>query len=85
MADSHGGHGSEATEVEDPNTGERYMMYALPVGGWPGAPRIVYECPVCHGRFPPDEWTRGCPGCAKAAAGENSDKVKKKKKKHWRC
>ena len=79
MAEAGGGHGPKATEVQDPNTGERYLMYSLPVGSWPNAPLIVYECPTCKGRFPPVEWTRGCPGCAKAAA-EAADHGKDKKK-----
>jgi hypothetical protein len=74
--DAHGGDGLKATEVEDPNTGERYLMYSLPIG-WPGAPRIVYECPTCHGRFPPDAWSAGCPGCAEAALGGKKKKHKK--------
>ncbi len=86
MAEAHGGYGSEATEVEDPNTGQRYWMYSLPITGWPGAPRIVYECPTCKGRFSPEDWTRGCPGCAKTAAearkdGERKDKRRKRKRR----
>ena len=82
MADADGGHGPKATEVVDPNTGQRYLMYSLPAGGWPNSPLIVYECPTCKGRFPPIEWTSGCPGCAKAAAeAAHGDKGKKKHKK----
>ncbi len=54
----------EPTEVEDPDTGQRYLMYRLPIGSWPTAPLFVYECQVCRGRFEPAEWGRGCPGCA---------------------
>lgn len=77
MTDPYDEHGPVPTEFEDPNTGERYLMYALPVGSWPGNPTIVYECPTCHGRFPPADWSRGCPGCAKAKA--DNDKAAKEK------
>lgn len=52
--------------VRDAKTGELYLMYDIDAS-WPGcaAPQVVYECPKCHGRFPPAEWTCGCPGCAK--------------------
>jgi hypothetical protein len=75
MADRHDTRGPKATEVVDPNTGQRYLMYTLPTGAWPSQPQIVYECPTCHGRYPPDEWTRGCPGCAKSAK-EKAEKDK---------
>jgi hypothetical protein len=82
MADRHDTHGPKATEVVDPNTGQRYLMYTLPTGSWPTQPQIVYECPTCKGRFPPIEWTRGCPGCAKATADKaKSDKEKAEKDK----
>jgi hypothetical protein len=62
-------------------TGEMYLMYDLPIASWPagGAPRIVYECPACRGRFPPDDWKSGCPGCAKKAK-EDKEKAEKKAK-----
>ena len=66
--------------VQDAKTGELYLMYDLPMGAWPGgagAPRLVYECGKCHGRFAPEEWTSGCPGCAKKAK-EDKDKAEKK-------
>ncbi len=52
-------------EVEDTETGQRYLMYSLPVGVWPAAPRVVYECATCKKRFAPEQWSGGCPGCAK--------------------
>jgi len=63
--------------VRDAKTGELYLMYDLNVAGWPagaGTPQLVYECGKCKGRYPPAEWTNGCPGCAKKAG----EKPKKK-------
>jgi hypothetical protein len=57
--------------VRDAKTGELYLMYDLQVAGWPGgagSPKLVYECGKCKGRFPPEEWTAGCPACAKKGA-----------------
>ena len=53
----------EVCEVEDPNSGQRYLMYRLPIAAWPCAPRIVYECQSCRGRFDASQWTGGCPDC----------------------
>ena len=62
--------------VQDAKTGELYLMYDIDVANWPGGqPTVVYECPVCHGRFPPVEWSHGCPGCAKK---KGDSKPKKK-------
>jgi hypothetical protein len=49
-------------EVEDVNSGQRYLMYPLPVA-WPGAGCFLYECQSCQGRFEPAEWRGGCPTC----------------------
>lgn len=65
----------EPTEVEDPDSGQRYLMYNLPLSAWPGSPRFVYECPTCHGRFEPAQWCGGCPDCTGA-------KKRKKKRKN---
>ena len=64
------------SEVEDPDTGQRYLMYRLPLGAWPGAPRFVYECPTCHGRFEPAQWCGGCPDCT------GPKKKRKRRRKH---
>jgi hypothetical protein len=50
--------------VEDPKTGDRFLMYPLRLAAWPCAPRYVYECPTCCERFPPEEWAGCCPGCS---------------------
>ena len=73
-----------ATVVVDPNTGQRFVLQDLPIGSWPGgsAPKIVFECSVCKGRFPPDEWKSGCPGCAKKAK-EDKEKEGAKHKRRW--
>ena len=55
---------SEPSEVEDPDSGQRYLMYRLPIAAWPSAPHVVYECPTCRGRFEPSDWSGSCPGCA---------------------
>jgi hypothetical protein len=69
------------TTVQDANTGELYLLYDLDVAAWPGggAPKLVYECSVCKGRFPPEEWKSGCPGCAKKAKEKAEEKSHKKK------
>ncbi len=68
--------------VQDANTGELYVLQDLPISAWPGgsAPKVVFECSVCKGRFPPDEWKSGCPGCAKKAKDEKDGS---KHKKRW--
>ena len=64
MSGADSGHDpSEPCLVEDPDTGDRYLMYPLRISAWPGAPRIVYECPTCQGRWPAADWSHGCPGC----------------------
>jgi hypothetical protein len=70
-----------ATVVVDPNTGQRFVLQDLPIGAWPGggAPKIVFECSVCKGRFTPDEWRGSCPGCAKKAA-EKKDESKHRRR-----
>ncbi len=68
----HGHGGPEPLEVEDPKTGERYLMYPVP---WPDAVVFVYQCPTCHGSFPTHQWTSGCPGCC-------GHKKKGKKRRH---
>ena len=62
--------------VRDAKTGELYLMYDIDVGAWPGcgSAKVVYECPKCHGRCPPDEWKCGCPGCAKKADAKPKNK-----------
>ena len=67
----------EACEVEDPETGQRYLMYRLPVGFWPPAPRLVYECPSCRDRFDPSAWTGACPRCVETG--------KRRKRRKKRC
>jgi hypothetical protein len=66
----------KAITVRDANTGELYILQDLPISGWPGgaAPQVVFECGVCKGRFPPEEWKHGCPGCAKKAKDEPKHK-----------
>ena len=64
MSGSESGHGDEPRMVEDAETGERYLMYALPIGAWPASPRVVYECSKCGGRFSPAEWSGDCPDCS---------------------
>ena len=54
---------SEPCEVEDPQTGQRYLMYRLPIGAWPIAPRVVYECPSCLARVSPSDWSGHRPKC----------------------
>jgi len=49
-------------EVEDVNSGQRYLMYSLPAA-WPGGACFLYECQTCHDRFEPAEWRGGCPTC----------------------
>jgi hypothetical protein len=75
---------SKAKIVQDARTGEQFLMYDIDIASWPGAssaPKVVYECGVCHGRFPPEEWKAGCPGCAKKAKdAEAADKAKPKRK-----
>ena len=70
----------KSVTVRDVNTGELYVLQDLPIAGWPGgsAPKIVYECGVCKGRFPPEEWRNGCPGCAKKVKDEAG-----KHKRRW--
>ncbi len=67
--------------VRDANTGELYLLQDLPIAGWPGgsAPRVVFECSVCKGRYTPDEWRGACPGCAKKAK-DSADASKHKKR-----
>ncbi len=55
---------SDPSEVEDANSGQRYLMYRLPIAAWPSPPKLVYECSSCRDRFDPSEWSGGCPGCA---------------------
>jgi hypothetical protein len=59
----------KSVTVRDANTGELYVLQDLPIAGWPTgtAPKVVFECGVCKGRFPPEEWRGGCPGCAEKA------------------
>jgi hypothetical protein len=67
----------EPLEVEDPRTGERYLMYPLKVA-WPSAVLYVYECQTCQGRYPPQEWSAGCPGCC---GYERKHKRKRRKRR----
>ncbi len=76
MSGSGSGHDDEPSLVEDPQTGERYLMYALPIGVWPAAPRVVYECSVCKCRSKPADWSNGCPDCS----GHKSKRRRKKKR-----
>jgi hypothetical protein len=75
---------SKSVTVQDVNTGDLYQLIDIPIGSWPGgsAPKVVYECGVCHGRFAPDEWKAGCPGCAKKAK-EDKEKEGAKHKRRW--
>ncbi len=66
----------EPREVEDPQTGQRYLMFNLPISVWPGPTYVVYECPTCRGRYPPPEWSHGCPGCY----GDRKGKRRRKKR-----
>lgn len=62
MGGAHSGHKApKVCEVEDPESGQRYLMYRLPA--WPPAPRIIYECSSCHGRCEASSWNGGCPRC----------------------
>ncbi len=76
MSGSDSEHDDEPRVVEDPNTGQRYLMYALPVGTWPASPRVVYECSSCRGRFAPADWSHGCPDCS---GGKGKRRRKKKR------
>ena len=69
--------------VQDANTGERFVLQDLPIGSWPSgtAPKIVFECSVCKGRFTPEEWRGACPGCAKKA--EHKPPEAPKHKRRW--
>ncbi len=60
----------EPSEVEDTKSGQRYLMYRLPIAAWPFAPHVVYECPTCRGCYEPSNWSGDCPGCA----GHNTSK-----------
>ncbi|HEY5411498.1 MAG TPA: hypothetical protein VIJ94_12310 [Caulobacteraceae bacterium] len=61
---------SEPCEVEDPQTGQRYLMYRLRIGAWPGSPLVVYECPSCRARCSPDDWSGACRSCKGETRGK---------------
>jgi len=78
MAGGHSDHDdSEPTVVEDPDSGQRYLMFRLPIAAWPGSGCFVYECQTCQGRFDPAKWGQACPTCS----GEKSSKKKRKRKR----
>ena len=72
----------KSVTVKDVNTGELYRLYDIPGGSWPSGstPRIVFECGVCKGRFPAEEWGGGCPGCKKAKDEKPKDDAKPRRR-----
>ena len=62
---------ADGCEVEDPLTGQRYLMYRLPIGVWPAAPSVVYECPSCRARFSPPDWSGHRPKCKGEKKGKH--------------
>ena len=82
MGGPHSEHDDAAVcEVEDPATGQRYLMYPLNIAAWPTPPRLVYECPDCRGHVEPERWAGCCPQCGGRGKEKRRSKSKRRGKR----